>query len=233
MSVLLPSPPPVRTGGPAKVTLLVRSHGRWEYLHRAVTSLADIHRETFARKVLSLDGPVSSYLEKFGEAQGWEVLSTGPERLGLAANVAQAWGALTADDEIVLDWEEDFLALDVPLAEMVAVLGSNRDLAQVALVRQPWSPEEHAAGGLLYGPNLAGDFTDQGGWLRQERIFTLNPYVARASLLRSLQPGVETDLTSQCLARGLSFGYLGSASDPPKVLHIGASGGMGSEGWRA
>lgn len=204
-------------------TLIVRSHGRWPYLQRCVDSL-DLG--VFDRLVLSVDGPCDL------EPDGFEVLSTGPDRQGLSANLTQAWGALTPDDEWVFDVEEDFLILDAPLAEMAETLSKNRDVAQMALVRQPWSPEEAAAGGVLHGPHIGGDVLNEGGWLRQARIFTLNPYVAHASLLRSLTPSVEESLTEQLLARGYTFGFWGTVEDRPRVLHIGAEGGMGSAGWK-
>ena len=209
-----------------RFTLLVRSHGRWSYLRRCIDS---IDLTQFDRLVLSVDGPAVG--APIDDGDGWGVLSTGPERLGLSANVAQAWGALGPDDEWVLDVEEDFVLLDAPLRAMADLLTAHRDVAQMALVRQPWSPEEHAAGGLLHGPHLQGDLIDEGGWLRQDRIFTLNPYLAHASLLRSLTPGVERSLTDQCWERRLSFGFLGAMADPPRCLHIGAEGGMGSPGW--
>jgi len=208
-------------------TLIVRSHGRWPYLERALDSL-DL--DFFDRRIFAFDGCIAG-TKLIPRDERNEFLITGDERQGLTANLAQAWGALTTEDEWVLDWEEDFVALDLPLQEMADTLDAHRDVAQMALVRQPWSPEEHEAGGLLHGPHLQGDLADRGGWLHQKRIFTLNPYVAHASTLRSLHPGVETSLTSQCLERGLSFGYWGSMTDPPRVLHIGEHGGMNSPGW--
>lgn len=207
-------------------TLVVRSHGRWSYLDRCLTTIDELLPGFFDHRVLSVDGPA----EQLGLPTAWEVRSTGPQRKGLAANVAQAWDGLDPD-AWVFDVEEDFVLVDAPLEAMAAVLDAERDLAQMALVRQPWSEEEKANGGLLYGPNVNGEITDQDGWLRQRRIFTLNPYVAHASLLRSLSPGVEASLTEQCLARGLAFGFWGSVDDDPRAIHVGASGGMGSPGW--
>lgn len=213
-------------------TLVVTSHGRWPYLWRMMETA--LTPDTFDRAVLSFDGvdlKRNTIAHNYLKAKGVEVLTTGPERQGLTANLTQAWGALTPDDEWVFHVEEDFLIGDAPLDEMRATLEANRDVAQMALVRQPWSHEEAAAGGMLYGPHLRGELVDEGGWLRHSRIFTLNPFVAHASLLRSLTPGVESTLTEQCLARGLGFGFWGGMADPPRVIHIGASGGMGSPGW--
>lgn len=204
-------------------TLCVTSHGRWNYLSRALES-ADLSR--FDRVVGGFDGchPPQSIRSSFDSVWCSE------SRNGLSANLGRAWGLLDASDEWVLHLEEDFVLLDSPIVEMAAVLDRNRDVAQMALVRQPWSPEE--TDGLLYGPHLQGDLLDEAGWLRQARIFTLNPFVAHASLLRSVKPAVEQDLTSQLLGRGYTFGYWGGFDDEPRCLHIGAERGMGSPGWK-
>ena len=210
-------------------TLVVTSHGRWDYLNRALCSL-DLDR--FDRKIIGLDGmfPAGSGQGPTGALMGdpgWDVRITGSRR-GLTANLAQTWGALTPDDEWVFHVEEDFLIHDAPLAEMAATLDAFPFVANMVLVRQPWNQVERRFGSVL--PTIPG-LVDRGGWQEHRRGFWLNPFVAHASLLRSLCPGVEQKLTDQCLARGLSFGYYGGRDDEPRCEHIGAEGGMGSEGW--
>jgi hypothetical protein len=158
-----------------------------------------------------------------------QILSTGPRRQGLTANLAQAWGALTSDDEWVFHLEEDFVVHDAPLEEMADTLDAYRQVGNMVLVRQPWNPAEQRAGSVLKAQSY--DLTDRGGWLEHHGGFWLNPFVAHASLLRSLTPGPEQHLTNQCRARGLTFGYWGGRDDPPRCEHVGAEGGMGSDGW--
>lgn len=211
-------------------TLVVMSHGRWNYLRHGLSALDDlVGLDFFDRRILSLDG--GFHTEGSAIPGQWERHAL-PERLGLTANLTQAFAALSRDDEWVLWLEEDFVLLDAPLEEMAKTLAAKRDLAQMALVRQPWSPEEQEAGGMLHGPHFQGDLTDEGRWMRHKRIFTLNPFVAHASLLRTLTPGVEESLTKQCRARKLWFGFWGGMEDEPRCLHIGAENGMGSPGWR-
>lgn len=208
-------------------TLVVTSHQRWHYTARTLNALdGNMGLGWFDRRVLSVDGDSTHTPDS-----RMEVVRTG-SRQGLTANLKQAWGALTPEDEWVLHLEEDMVLREAPLEAMADVLDQNRDLAQMALVRQPWSMEEHQAGGLLFGPHIRGQVTDRGGWLEHDRIFTLNPFVAHASLLRSLQPSVESSLTQQCRERGLSFGFWGGLHDPPRVEHIGYEGGMGSPLWK-
>lgn len=208
-------------------TLVVMGHGRWPYLTKALESVeATVGLSFFDRKVAAFDGchPPDEIRTVFDSVWASDT------RKGLAANLGRAWGLLDRTDEWVLHLEEDFVLVDAPLEEMAAVLDANRDVAQMALVRQPWSPEERD--GMLFGPHIDGDLVDEHGWLRQSRIFTLNPHVAHASLLRSVNPAVEVSLTGELVERGFTFGFFGGLHDDPRCLHIGAEGGMGTPGWR-
>ena len=211
-----------------RFTLVVTSHGRWEYLGRALEALDRVvGLDFFDRRILSLDGVFN---EGERNVDGtFEILSTGPERQGLTANLAQAWGALTPEDEWVFHLEEDFVVEDAPLVEMAETLDAFRNVANMVLLRQPWNQEEIRAGSILKTHRFM--LTDMGGWLQHEAGFWLNPMLAHASLLRSLRPGVESDLTNQCRSRGLTFGWWGGRDDPPRCWHIGSEGGMGSPGW--
>jgi len=206
-------------------TLVVTSHGRWEYLDRA---LASVKHVGFDRRIYSFDG-IQEEILPFLPVDA-EILSTGPERQGLTANLAQAWGALTSDDEWVFHLEEDFVVHDAPLDEMADTLEAFGHVANMVLVRQPWNAAEQRAGSVLKTQKWPVE--DRGGWLEHINGFWLNPMVTHAALLRTLQPGVENDLTNQCRARGYTFGYWGNVDDPPRCEHIGAEGGMGSPRWR-
>lgn len=201
-------------------TLVVMSHGRWPYLQR---SLASVGLGQFDRVVGAFDGcsPPNEIGRVFDAT--WESTVRG----GLTANMARALSLLDDDDEWVFWLEEDFVIEDAPLEDMAAVLKVNR-VANMVLARQPWNEAEMAAGSVLATiPGLR--VCDV--WCEHWAGFWLNPFVAHASLLRSLTPGVEQDLTAQCLDRGYSFGYWGGPSDRPRCWHIGAEGGMGSPGW--
>lgn len=231
MPMTLDSTAPLRGQTPKRRwTLVVASHGRWEYLGRAMESLTQaVGDEFFDRTVLSIDGTPYQFIPVPFIPTPSELHSTG-SRQGLTANLAQAWGALTDEDEWVFHLEEDFLVHDAPLDAMADALEANPQVANMVLLRQPWGAHEIAAGSVLKAQPY--DLHDAGGWLEHEGGFWLNPFVAKASLLRSLTPGVETELTRQCLERGYSFGYWGGLDDPPRCEHIGAEGGMGSPGWR-
>lgn len=211
-----------------KWTLIITSHGRWEYLTRALASLAP-YQHLFSRRIFSFDGCLpGDYLTM--EAPTVTTRTTGPERKGLAANLAQAWGALTPEDEWVFHVEEDFLIHDAPLDEMADTLDAYRHVANMVLPRNPaTTPAEMRTGSMLRAQTY--DLIDRDGWLEHAGGFWLNPMVANAQLLRSLTPSTEDKLTRQCRERGLRFGFWGGIDDPPRCTHIGVEGGMGSEGW--
>jgi hypothetical protein len=149
-------------------------------------------------------------------------------RRGYTAQMVDLWQQLAdLDQPLVLLWEADFLpAGDVPLEAMAAILDADHDLAQIALVRQPWWPNEHAAGGLLRSLEARGIALFQadshvehtGGWtsnpcLFRRTIATAQPWPAAA--------WSESAYGAQLRAAGYRFAYYGHRDDSPRVLHIG------------
>lgn len=213
-------------GEKRRFTLVTTDHGRWEYLDRMLQSLEDtVGLSFFDRRLGAFDGCTPPEHIANVLTGAW----CESERKGLTNNLRRAWGMLTADDEWVFHVESDFVIHDAPLEEMAALLEAFPQVANMVLLRQPWGAHELRYGSVLRAQTY--DLTDRGGWLEHHGGFWLNPMVSHSSLLRSLQPGVESDLTAQCRSRGLSFGYYGGLHDEPRCEHIGAEGGMGSVGW--
>lgn len=150
---------------------------------------------------------------------------------GYTAQMVDLWQQLADLDHDappwVLLWEADFLPnSDVPLADMAAILDADNDLAQIALVRQPWWPNEHAAGGLLPSLEAQGILLYQadhhvehtGGW-------TSNPCLFRRTL-PAAQPWPtaawsEAAYGAQLRAAGYRFAYYGHRADGPRLTHVG------------
>lgn len=150
--------------------------------------------------------------------------------LGLAGAVQTAWNqALECGAEFLFHVEEDFLFVtDIDLDAMAAILDGNHQLAQLVLKRQPWSAEEHAAGGII--EMHPDDYTDHDGWVEHRRIFSLNPcLIPRHILMRGWPKGNEAEATQQLTGNGFTFGFYGERNDPPRVVHVGAER---SAGWR-
>jgi hypothetical protein len=87
-------------------------------------------------------------------------------------------------------------------------------------MRQAWSPEEQAAGGI-YG--LFPDEWKQGdGAVFHRRLFTFNPSVYPRAITTEYAADLEQGITDRLLADGWWFSYLGTLNDDPKCWHIGA-----------
>lgn len=156
--------------------------------------------------------------------------------LGLAGNVRAAWQwAIDMDCDYLFHVEEDFLfTAPVDLAALQLVLESEPRLAQVVLKRQPWSPPEIAAGGIIEQDPGAYIEVHKWGrslkWVEHRKIFSLNPCLIPRKILELGWPaGNEAEMTRRCLDAGYRFAFYGGKTDPPKVEHIGA---QRSHGWR-
>lgn len=150
--------------------------------------------------------------------------------LGMAGAVRTAWQWAT-DNEFthLLHVEEDFRFNEaVDVAAMAAILDANPRLAQVVLKRQPWSLEEHVAGGII--ECHPDEYIDRDGFVEHTRIFSLNPcLIPRRVFTLGWDDDNEAGFTRRCVDAGMSFAFFGRRDDPPRVTHVGA---VRSHGWR-
>lgn len=221
-----------------RIAVLVITDGRDEYLRQSVSSA-----------MANLAGPITEW---------WMYDDTGDNvyrdgltrryptfghfhhgaRQGFGGAIRAAWARLrtasTAD--FVFHLEADFtFNCRVDLGELATVLTDRPQLAQMALLRQPWNAEERAAGSLLarhpeaYRP--AGDGHGR-VWLEHRLFWTTNPSLYRreaCDLDWPDGPQSEGRFTLQLLQHGLGdvagdqlrFGYWGRLEDGPAVQHIG------------
>lgn len=185
------------------------------------------------RRDLYLPGCLDNLSEVLSEA---EVLLVNDKdhNLGMAGAVRCGMDmAFAAGWEHVLWVEEDFrFNWRPPLEEMRLILDMSPNCTQVVLKRQPWSIEEHQAGGIIeMSPD---DYTDRGmgrvRWLEHQRIFSLNPcLIPRWVFALGWPDGNEAEQTERLLSRGLHFAFYGERDDPPLVTHVGHERGAG---WR-
>jgi hypothetical protein len=163
-----------------------------------------------------------------------EVLLVNDEdhKLGMAGAVRRGMEmALETGCEFVLWVEEDFRFLDrPPVRDMAIILDFYPHLAQVVLKRQPWSGEEHAAGGIV--EMAPSDYSDQSfmgiSWLEHKRIFSMNPCLIPRNILEFGYPDSnEAGQTERLVAAGFSFAFYGKRDDPPLVHHVGHERGSG------
>lgn len=132
-----------------------------------------------------------------------------------------------AGDEEFLFWEEDFTAkVHIDLAELSQILAERAHLAQVALLRQPWFPNERRAGGLLEALEANGhEIRLIHGVHEQRATFTCNPAVWRAGIAALGWPvgqWSEDRKRDELIAKEYWFGFL----EGVRVRHEGVRSGF-------
>jgi len=180
------------------------------YLNRCLASLDQFLDHPISQRII-VDDPGHNYTASRAVRVGWEGVENA---------------------EYVLHWEEDMLATaPVDVEGMAAVLDAEQDLAQLCLLRQPWSHPEHQAGGIiqLYAEHMHDRETLGHPWIQHDRFFSLNPcLVPRRVYELGFPEGSEPAMTQLLLEAGFSFGYWGARTEGPKVLHIGELRAPGS-----
>ena len=198
-----------------KLALMVITDGRWDYLQRTLESAAECLDYPWHQRILVDDSG-----EKAGFCPTKFDFVKNTPRKGLAGAIQSGWDALDDDIDYVFHLEDDFIFPDhVDIDLMLELLEYESDLAQIALLRQPWSPEEQQAGGIYgIGPDR---FKQKYGFVEQRHLFTFNPCLYPVTVARDYKAGLEAELTAELLKDGWSFGYLGELGDEPRTIHIG------------
>jgi hypothetical protein len=224
------APPPSTRSGSAPsglVDLIVITAGRRTYLERTLASFGERVHGDFAHRLIlddSGDGEYATWLKE--NYPDFEIHST-PGRIGYTKAIRRAWvlERHRGGAPYVMHLEEDFVFdRDVDVAgDMIAVLESDRKLAQVALLRGPFFPPELDAGGIV--EEDPGAYEHRNGvrpHLVHRKFFTTNPCIYRRSLLRlgwPLAAHSESVFTRTLVRRGYSFALVGDGE--PWVTHIG------------
>lgn len=138
----------------------------------------------------------SDYLWRMRESlqrvTGWQgelTIDDSSHQLGFAGAIQRAWDLLlsVSQADYVFHVEDDFVfRRDVDLLEMVDVMERHPHIAQMALMRQPWSPEEKRAGGFVaLDPDAYIEVSDgEHAWLEHRKFWTTNPAIYRRSLCK-------------------------------------------------
>lgn len=211
------------------VDVIVLTAGRQEYLIQTLASFSERVRGPIRHRTIQDDSGDEDFgfwlKETYPE---WEVITT-RGKSGFTEAIRSVWAyeqrRAVSPSPYIFHLEEDFtFDRDVDLIEMIRVLESDEKLAQIALLRGPFFPPEHAAGSIInedpkaYTPRSIGRIK----WLEHTKFFTTNPSLYRRRLLRLGWPRVrnsETVYTRQLVRRGYHFGYLGEGE--AWVSHIG------------
>lgn len=153
------------------------------------------------------------------------------QRVGYAHAMRHAWEWLADNGQpYIFHLEDDFLIERRPdVQDMCGLLADRAYLLEVSLLRQPWSPEEVEAGGIVeFAPDAYTDMTDgRRHWLEHKRWFTTNPGVYRRALTRKYRWPVTRNSewrfskTIYRIDRRHRGAYWGRRGDPLRVRHVG------------
>jgi hypothetical protein len=202
------------------IGLLVISCGRPQYLAATLASAKAMLQGIDGPRVIVDDSADPAFHEVLRKTDFDLVLHD--HKRGLSGAVQSGWDAMDCD--YVFHLEEDFtFPKAVNLTEIVGWLEAVPNLAQMALLRQPWSPVEHAAGGIIQtDPDV---YVPRGGYEEHAKLFTLNPCVYPRWVTEVGWPegGGEREFTDRLLGKypESTFGFLGSRNDSPRCIHIG------------
>lgn len=212
------------------IALLVMTDGRRECIAQAIPSLLHEIHGPITRQIIHDDSGDPDYRTWLAvQFPGFEVV--GGDRLGFAGAYARAWRYVSAyvPEPFLFSTEDDFTYnRPVDLAELVAVLTQNPQLAQLALRRQPWNDQERAAGGIVeQHPEAYVEMVDHAHrhWLEQRLFWTTNPSLHR-TLTCALgwpdEPQSEGIFTHRLIEDpDLRFGFWGARDSGEWVTHIG------------
>lgn len=212
------------------VCLLVITDGRDDVLAETMASLAaDLHGPVTRRVLYDDTGDPNHRAYLAVTYSAFEVVQHPTGRQGFGGAIRTAWAHIgTGPERFVWHHEDDFL-LNRPLdlTPLMAVLDACPHLAQLVLKRQPWNPQEEAAGGII--EQHPDDYTEVvdalGTWTEHRRFWSSNPSLYRRSLTFRGWPDVEHSEGHFSLALftdpAVRCAFWGGRADEPYVHHIG------------
>jgi hypothetical protein len=145
-----------------------------------------------------------------------------------------AWEtALEYGADYVWHQEDDQVILaDIDLTAFIDLLESQQHLAQVGLKRSPYSPQEHAAGGIVEAfPHFYAERTDGVTWIETDHLFVFSPSLIPRSVIECALTNTDTfledNVTAALWAHGYRSCYWGAMYDPPLCNHVGVTRSTG------
>ena len=218
-----------------RVAAVILDDGRPQYLSSVVKSLDRV--SPIDIKILIDDtGPDDSYTQYLEWTyQEMDEQVHHQTRRGLGGAVKSAWTtALEHDITHVWHQEDDQVILnEMDLRPLAALLESHPNLAQVAIKRTAYSPEEHAAGGIVEAfPHFYTECTDGNvTWLETDHLFVFSPSLIPRHVielaLANTDTFLEDNVTAALWAHGYRSCYWGAMYDPPLSDHIGSERSRG------
>ena len=217
------------------VTLAVLTDGRRDCVEKSIpAALRNLQGLPITHIIVSDDSgdpEYAAWLRRW--VPGAEIL-TSPRRTGFAENVRRTWEAALGTGTPWVFWlEDDFEVLEpVDIRRMADVLTHEPHLTQMVLKRQPWFPNEVAAGDLIAVHDDAVQKESwRGEWVEHAKGHWTNPHlVSRRFLAEHEWPrgaASEATFARQVMRGDRRSAFWGLVSDAPLVHHMGERKGRG------
>lgn len=224
---------------PPAVALVMITDGRFHHFMDALNSVLGAVSPVFEQVIVVDD---SADPEGAGRLDAYLAASVADatvihhaDRRGFTGAINSGWSQVdSARVDYVLHLEDDFVfKAPIDLREWVYPLTIEPRLAQVTLMRQPWSGEEIEAGGVFGLTPDAFAERSWGGisWVEHRRGYWSNPHVAPSWITDLRWPESEGEHGFSQLLFGagaddpipgdMRCAYFGRLTDPPRVEHIG------------
>lgn len=205
------------------ITLVVMTHGRLNYLEQTIESINNNLVGRVDRRIIYSDSPDDGFNNKINNF-GYEVIVNSGEH-GFGNAIRNMWANVT--DDYIVHWEDDFTLNEKVNTDILAwVLRTSPELAQVALKRQPWNEEEHAAGGIVEcDPDSYREIKRCGYTITQhDKFFTTNPCMySKDTQALGWPEGEHSEgmFTFKMRDNELYSSFFGRKYSTPLVHHIG------------
>lgn len=215
-----------------KISLIITTCGRYDYLRKTQLSLLDNVIGKFYERIIVDDSCSNSYraenLREVYNKSGFTKIVIHEARKGFAGAYHSAFNAVSPESEYTFILEDDFTFNEpIDLMKMVDILRWNPKLCQVALKRQAWNKAEIKAGGIVecdpdsFEDQTFWDLT----WCEHRKFFTTNPSLVPMWVIQKGWPLCERSegvFTHELFKDPeVKSAYLGHKFDNPKVHHIG------------
>lgn len=224
----------------SKLILAVIGNGRKNLLDQTIKSALDNLQYDFFDYVMINDYGKQEYsdllIKEYGDK--WTIINHEINQ-GLSGSIRTLWNYVDINNiDYIFHLEEDFIfnkSIDINL--LVEILSKHRDIAQVALKRQPCNIEELQAGGFMqldkskYSEIIYNYKYNSVDLTTHRNFFTLNPslYPRWVVNLGWQQGWGEREFGELLFSNpSLKCAYIGSINDSPLVHHTGVYRG---ENW--
>lgn len=222
-----------------KISLIIRTDGRREYLPLAVASAEDHLKADFDQLYIIDDSGDPDYVQWLETSFPNFTVVAHSVRLGMnecARTMVRT--AVASSSEFVFSTEDDFcFPSTVNVKKMARLLHCEDHLGQLVLKRQPVNDVESAHGGFMQA--FPERYTERscpiGNWVEStQTMFSGNPSLVRVAAIKDAtdieMPSSDTyevPVGLSMFENGYSLAFYGKIDDKPRCEHLGSTRSVG------